>query len=71
MVHGGIDESAIPGTVHLVDLEGTLANHLGTRDIVLIPRPSKDPEDPLNWSRGRKMLNFACNMMYIPFCLPV
>lgn len=65
MVHRMIDETAVPGTVHLVDLEGTLANHLGNRDIVLVPTPSGDPEDPLNWSRGRKMVNLTCNMMYL------
>ena len=65
MVHGAIDETAVPGTVHLVDLEGVLAGHLGNRDIVLVPRPSNDPEDPLNWSRARKMVNFTCNMTYL------
>jgi hypothetical protein len=65
ITHGGmIDETAVPGTIHLVDLEGTLANHLGTRDIVLVPKPSDDPEDPLNWSRARKYVNLACNLMY-------
>lgn len=40
-----------PGTVHLVDLDGTLsAKHAlgGQKDIVLIPAPSDDPNDPLN-----------------------
>jgi hypothetical protein len=52
----------------LVDLEGTLGNHLGSGDIVLIPRPSADPEDPLNWSRPRKMVNLTCNLMYFVDC---
>lgn len=37
----------VPGTVHLVDLEGTMhAQHAkgGQRDIVLIPTPSSDPD---------------------------
>jgi hypothetical protein len=41
----------IPGTVHLVDLEGTLrAKHssTGRKDIVLVPAPSNDSDDPLN-----------------------
>jgi hypothetical protein len=41
----------IPGTVHLVDLEGTMhAKHAkgGQKDIVLVPAPSNDPDDPLN-----------------------
>src|SRR5277367_439514 len=65
MVQGVIDETAVPGTVHLIDLEGVLTGHLGNRDIVLVPRPSSDPEDPLNWTRVRKMINFTCVMMYL------
>jgi hypothetical protein len=68
MVQGIIDETAVPGTVHLIDLEGVLAGHLGNRDIVLVPRPSADPEDPLNWTRVRKMINFSCVMMYLFPC---
>jgi hypothetical protein len=71
MVHAHIDESAVPGTVHLVDLEGVLAGHLGNKDIVLVPRPSKDPEDPLNWTRARKFINLACVMMYCPINSPL
>ena len=41
----------VPGTVHLVDLEGTIqAKHAkgsGKRDIVLVPTPSSDPDDPV------------------------
>ncbi|EED85648.1 predicted protein [Postia placenta Mad-698-R] len=56
----------IPGTVHLVDIGGGIhdakhdSNH---RDIVLVPRPSSDPEDPLNWPRRRKLL--AISMVYL------
>ncbi|KAK2765221.1 hypothetical protein FQN54_008920 [Arachnomyces sp. PD_36] len=56
----------VPGTVHLVDIsgEGQNARHAkDQKDIVLVPRPSADPEDPLNWSRGRKML--AISMVYV------
>lgn len=45
----------IPGTVHLVDLEGTMhAKHAkgGQKDIVLVPAPSSDPDDPLNCKFG-------------------
>jgi hypothetical protein len=49
--------------VHLVDLENTIqAKHAG--DIVLIPAPSDDPDDPLNWSARRKALSTACMSMY-------
>jgi hypothetical protein len=59
MVAGDYD---VPGTIYLVDV-----NRDGHRDdggdIVLNPRPSLDPEDPLNWNRGRKIL--AVTMVYI------
>ena len=57
----------IPGTVHLVDLEGTiLAKHSlgGQRDIILVPAPSDDPDDPLNWSPKRKLLSTTCMCVY-------
>lgn len=62
-----VDEP-VPGTVHLVDLAGQLtegahAGHNG--DIVLVPQPSKDPEDPLNWSRKRKFWSLAMVFVYI------
>ncbi|KAJ0125333.1 major facilitator superfamily transporter [Diaporthe amygdali] len=57
-----------PGTTHLVDLDGTMAtkhaNGKDVRDIVLIPRPSDDPEDPLNWSFRRKLLSTSCVVVY-------
>jgi hypothetical protein len=59
--------SQIPGTVHLVDLLGTLhAQHArdGPKDIVLVPAPSIDPDDPLNWSPSRKALSTACMGVY-------
>ena len=57
----------IPGTVHLVDLEGTLhSRHAegGKKDIVLIPAPSNDPDDPLNWSPRRKFVFSTCLNLY-------
>ena len=56
------DNGFVPGTVHLVDIEGTLrAKHAsgGQNDVVLIPAPSDDPDDPLNWSAKRKWLSTA------------
>ncbi|OAQ96105.1 hypothetical protein LLEC1_07488 [Akanthomyces lecanii] len=60
-----MDESQIPGTVHLVDLEHKEATpHAGSsRDIILIPTPSRDPNDPLNWSAARKRLHLVCLMV--------
>lgn len=64
--HGHLDTNVIPGTYQLVDLEGTIAlkHAAGQRDIVLIPAPSADPEDPLNWSINRKRLSTASQSMY-------
>ncbi|KAK4934834.1 hypothetical protein LTR10_024002 [Elasticomyces elasticus] len=58
----------IPGTVHLVDLQGTIhARHAegGKRDIVLVPPPSANPDDPLNWTPRRKLLSLTCLCIYI------
>jgi hypothetical protein len=51
---------AVPGTVHLVDLDHSmLARHAkgGESDIVLNPTPSDDPNDPLNFSSRQKLLS--------------
>ncbi|KAK9234239.1 major facilitator superfamily domain-containing protein [Lipomyces kononenkoae] len=59
--------SSIPGTVHLLDLQDSIqAKHASgnQNEIVLIPTPSDDPEDPLNWSRGRKLLSAFCVCVY-------
>ncbi|KAF1982337.1 serine/threonine kinase 16 [Aulographum hederae CBS 113979] len=61
------DGSGIPGTVHLVDLEGTIAaKHAkgGKQDIVLVPAPSEDQDDPLNWTPRRKALSTLCMAVY-------
>ena len=66
--HGHLDTQSIPGTIHLVDLEGVMrgqhASASRLKDIVLIPSPSNDPDDPLNWTPKRKMLSTACMSMY-------
>ena len=59
---------SVPGTIHLVDLEGVLrAKHASgaQQDVVLIPAPSDDPDDPLNWSAGRKLLSTASVAMCV------
>ena len=47
--HGHVDDSRVPGTVHLVDVERTLhTKHSKAHDdIVLVPTPSDDPDDPV------------------------
>ena len=62
------EDRFVPGTVHLVDLERTLrAKHASgsQNDVVLIPAPSDDPDDPLNWSAKRKMLSTASISMCV------
>ena len=44
------DRRLPPGTVRLVDIDHTLSTKHGSgseQDIVLVPAPSEDPEDPL------------------------
>ncbi|KAF3987433.1 hypothetical protein FT663_04133 [Candidozyma haemuli var. vulneris] len=53
-----IDYSVVPGTGYLIDESKT------KKDIILIPTPSDDPNDPLNWSRGRKNLHMFCIVLY-------
>lgn len=66
----------VPGTIHLVDIEGiSRAKHASgaQKEIVLIPAPSDDPDDPLNWSAKRKLLSTAsisvcvCHLLYISY----
>lgn len=41
------------------------AKHSGAhRDIVLVPAPSSDPDDPLNWTPRRKLLSTSCMCVY-------
>lgn len=57
------DARDAPGNVQLIDSNGNLkTKHAGPghHDIILIPTPSDDPEDPLNWSHRRKMLATSC-----------
>lgn len=58
-------ERNIPGTFTLLDLEHVMSTQhaKGNSDIVLIPAPSKDSNDPLNWSARRKLLSTICTSM--------
>ena len=51
---------AVPGTVHLVELIESKKDGA----IELVPRPSSDPEDPLNWSIRRKYVAVAMVLVY-------
>lgn len=51
----------VPGTVHLVDIEGFLhvKKEAGSKhNIILVPQPTSDPNDPLRWSKTKKNLQF-------------
>ncbi|KAI4745995.1 MFS general substrate transporter [Aureobasidium sp. EXF-12298] len=66
--HAEADDDYVPGTVHLVDVTGQVSSshHDGSqRDIVLIPQPSSDPEDPLNWTYRRKILAISMAYLYV------
>ncbi|KAG0647197.1 putative MFS-type transporter [Hyphodiscus hymeniophilus] len=68
--HSGIiNEDVVPGTVHLVDLDHSIStkHSKGNKEIVLIPTPSDDPDDPLNWSPRRKALSTFCLAVYTWF----
>lgn len=53
--HGRIDDSIVPGTVDLVDVDHkhSTKHSRAHKDIILVPTPSDDPDDPLNWSPRR------------------
>ncbi|KAF7550001.1 hypothetical protein G7046_g8159 [Stylonectria norvegica] len=56
---------AIPGTVHLVELSGSGSGSTRDGEVELVPRPSADPEDPLNWSPRRKYLAVSMVLLYV------
>lgn len=53
-----IDHNAVPGTTHLVEKDAD-------KRVVLIPTPSDDPNDPLNWSKARKWKHMFCVVLYV------
>ncbi|KAJ5100124.1 hypothetical protein N7532_007125 [Penicillium argentinense] len=59
----------IPGTVQLVDTQGILnvTHGQGWHDIVLVPQPTDDPDDPLRWSKSRKRSVIICVMTWCFF----
>ncbi|KAH0172427.1 MFS general substrate transporter, partial [Aureobasidium melanogenum] len=63
------DFDHVPGTVHLVDVVGrasSSARHDASQeDIVLIPQPSANPEDPLNWAHHRKLFAVGMALLYV------
>ncbi|TFA98379.1 hypothetical protein CCMA1212_009875 [Trichoderma ghanense] len=64
-----VDESQVPGTALLVDVgHNTQTRHAAGRDdIILVPTPSTDVNDPLNWSPRRKRQHLICLIAYTLF----
>jgi len=63
-------ENFPPGSVRLIDTEGNVAaKHASSKNgddkIVLHPMPSDDPEDPLNWTRRRKLIATSCVLLSV------
>ncbi|EZF77607.1 hypothetical protein H105_01244 [Trichophyton soudanense CBS 452.61] len=52
----------VPGTVQIVNRVerniGCEAPGRGENDIILVPQPTNDPSDPLNWNKLRKEYHF-------------
>ena len=48
------DSLDVPGTTMLVEERGEQG---GAGEVTLVPTPSADPNDPLNWSDNRKLLH--------------
>jgi MFS family permease len=68
MLSNNHDDEPVPGTVYLVDVNGQATSDLhdaSHKDILLVPRPSSDLNDPLNWSRGRKLLAVSMAYLYV------
>ena len=55
----------VPGTIHLLGAAGGAAGTDTEPQLVLQPRPSSDPEDPLNWTRRRKLLAIGTVYLYV------
>lgn len=57
------DDLTVPGTV--VILDQAAGDDLPSTNFTLVPTPSADPNDPLNWSKGRKWLSLLCLNLWI------
>lgn len=62
-----------PGTVRFeesesrtpaIELEACIDSTDDTKRLILHPTPTSDPNDPLNWSRSRKAVNFSLVCLY-------
>jgi hypothetical protein len=62
-------DPTVPGTVQLIDTEGNLHVEHGTghKEIVLVPQPTDDPNDPLRWGKNRKTITLVTAMAWCFF----
>lgn len=52
-----------PGTRRLLDPHSGVI--IGQDAVVLVPAPSLDVNDPLNWSKWRKTVSMTCLQLYL------
>ncbi|KAG5809300.1 hypothetical protein H9Q74_005675 [Fusarium xylarioides] len=60
-IHAGSTVMFPPGTVRLEDPDAVASRE----GIILQPRPTEDPNDPLNWPNWRKYINFGLVSFYV------
>lgn len=64
-----IDTENIPGNSKLVKLDLNISDegskHEHESKVLLVPKPSKDPNDPLNWTTKRKYFHMFCLVVYV------
>ncbi|KAL5617616.1 hypothetical protein FOBRF1_006364 [Fusarium oxysporum] len=60
-IHAGSTIMFPPGTVRLGDPDAVASRE----GIILQPRPTEDPNDPLNWPNWRKYINFGLVSFYV------
>lgn len=63
MAHDASEASTFlpPGTVQILRVHGELS----ADEIVLVPKPSDHPDDPLNWSKFRKLVHVLNIYLYV------
>ncbi|WOO81781.1 uncharacterized protein LOC62_04G005302 [Vanrija pseudolonga] len=59
------DDLTVPGTTVLLDAATGGGEATSADSITLVPTPSDDPSDPLNWTTRRKWLCCACMVLYV------
>ncbi|XPS72338.1 hypothetical protein M3J09_004503 [Ascochyta lentis] len=53
-----------PGTVTLEELRRATGDLQEEVEVILHPKPTNDPNDPLNWKTWEKYLNFGLTLLY-------